>query len=120
MRPSFDDVFGSGSGYIASGTAVPEAGVFIPEGALKSGGVFSAGAAIDAQQWFWLLFIQAARTLNEANRNNDIANIVTTLTYGSYDSIIDPPGSQNVYRRDVFSAIAYDPQPYSSFNPESI
>lgn len=119
-RPDFETVYGFGSGYIATGTAVPEPGIFIPEAALKPEGGFQNGSGIDAQQWFWLLVTQAARTLNEANRNNDVDGIPTTITYGSYDAIIDPPGSTTVYRRDVFSLIGYTEQVYSAFKPESI
>lgn len=120
MRPSFSDVFGTGSGYINGQSAPGQTGIFIPESALIPEGGFDDGFNIDAQQWFWLLFLKASQTLNEANRNNDVSGIVTTLTYGSYDAIIDPPGSQSVYRRDVFSAIAYKPQTYSDFNPQDV
>jgi hypothetical protein len=120
MRPNFDQVYGFGSGYIDGLTAPGQSGIFIPESALAPEGGFAQGANIDAQTFFWLLFLKASQTLNEANRNNDSANIKTTLTYGSYDSIIDPPGSQSVYRRDVFSAIAYQNQVYSNFNPNLV
>jgi hypothetical protein len=120
MRPNFETIFGFGAAYLDTGATIDQPGIFIPEFAVAPEGGFEDGTAIDAQQWFWLLFLKASQTLNEANRNNDVAGIVTTLTYGSYDAIIDPPGSTNVYRRDVFSAIAYAQQAYSAFDPQSV
>lgn len=120
MRPTFDTVYGFGSGYIDGVTAPGVAGIFIPENALVPEGGFLQGPNIDAQTFLWLLIQKAAQTLNEANRNNDPLNIRSTLTYGSFDAIIDPPGSENVYRRDVWSAIAYQTQVFTPFDPNAV
>lgn len=120
MRPTFDDVYGFGSGYTDGTTAPGVSGVFIPESALAPEGGFLQGSNIDAQVWWFLLVQKVSQALNEANRNNDTAGIRTTVTYGSYDSIIDPPGSENEYRRDVWSIIAYQPRVYTQFDPNAV
>lgn len=120
MRPNFEQVFGFGSGYIDGQTAPGQTGIFIPESALVPEGGFNAGSNIDAQVWYMLLAGKASQTLNEANRNNAAEDIRVTITYGSYDAIIDPPGSQTVYRRDVYSLIAYQSQNFAPFDPNDV
>ncbi len=120
MRPTFDDVYGFGSGYTDGTTAPGVPGVFIPESALAPEGGFLQGSNIDAQVWWFLLVQKVSQTLNEANRNNDMTGIRTTVTYGSQDSIIDPPGSESLYRRDVWSIIAYQQLTYTQFDPNDV
>jgi hypothetical protein len=120
MRPSFNDVYGFGSGYIDGTTAPGVAGVFIPENALVPEGGFLEGPDIDPQVWMFLLIQKAGQTLNEANRNNQPADVRSTITYGSFDAIIDPPGSESVYRRDVWSVIAYQEQQFTPFDPNDV
>lgn len=119
-RPNFDQVFGFGSGYIDGVTAPGQAGIFIPENAIAPEGGFTTGANIDAQVFLILLNQFASQTLNEANRNNAPQDIRSTITYGSYDGIIDPPGSETVYRRDVWSLITYQPQIFAPFDPYDV
>jgi hypothetical protein len=120
MRPDFQQVYGFNSGWVLQGAQTNSAGLFISEGDLYPEGGVPGNNGPDAQKVFWALVLKVARTLNEANRNNDTAGIVTTVTYGEYDNIIDPPGSTNVFRRDVFSLIAYQAQAYTPFSPDTV
>jgi hypothetical protein len=120
MRPNLEQVFGFGTVYTDGTTATGQTGIFIPESALVPEGGFPGGPDVDAQQLFLLICLKAGLTLNEANRNNDPENIRVTHTYGSWDAIIDPPGSQTVFRRDVFSLIAYQAIAYTQFDPTEV
>lgn len=120
MRPSFEQVYGFQSGWVTSANPPTGNGLFISESDLYPEGGVPGNDGPDAQKVFWQVVLNAARTLNEANRNNDTDGIKTTITYGEYDSIIDPPGSTNVFRRDVFSLIAYQNQQYTGFSPGSV
>ena len=115
-RPEIPDLFGFGSGHIDAATTVQEDGVFIPYSAMFPEGGWPGNIPPDGQQYFLALCQQAFTTLNESNRNNDRQSILVTGTYGEYDSIIDPPGSNEVYRRDVFSIVVYQPQQYENFD----
>lgn len=120
MRPSVQDVFGFNAQWVSEGQALIGNGLYIPETSLYPEGGYPGNLPADPQKLFMALVLRASRTLNEANRNNNSSGIVTTITYGEYDNIIDPPGSTNVFRRDVFSLIAYQPQSYAQFDPNAV
>lgn len=119
-RPTFQELYGFNSGWSTLAAPIGGQGLFIAESDLFPGGGVPGNSGPDAQRIFLAVMIYVSRVLNEANRNNDSEGIRTTITYGEYDSIIDPPGSTNVFRRDVFSVIAYQPQAYQPFSPDTV
>jgi hypothetical protein len=120
MRPTLEQVFGFGTQYTDGTTAPGLPGIFIPESALVPEGGLQGAPDVDAQKLFLIICQKAGVTLNEANRNNNAQDIRVTFTYGSWDAIIDPPGSETVYRRDVFSLIAYQTIAYTQFDPNDV
>lgn len=119
-RPTIQEVYGFNAAWVTAAEPSTGNGLFIAESDLYPEGGYPDALPPDAQKLFWAIVLKVAQRLNEANRNNDTAGIKTTVTYGEYDNIIDPPGSTNVFRRDVFSLIAYQAQQYTPFDPNAV
>lgn len=118
MRPGLE-IFGNGAVYLELADAAPEAGLFIPWHTIASGDNPPVTAP-DAQVALVKILQKADDTLNESNRGTDPEDIVVTISYGEYDVISDPPGSGNTVRRDVFSVLCYQSQPFVPFNAEDL
>lgn len=119
-RPTINEIYGYSSSWVTSANPSIGNGLFIAEDDLWSEGGYPGSLPVDGQKVFWQIVLKVAQQLNEANRNNNAEGIKTTITYGEYDNIIDPPGSNNVFRRDVFSLIAYQSQQYTPFSPDTV
>lgn len=119
MRPTIQDVFGGSSAVLQTNDSVNEPGLFLPWSSFQYEGSPSQDPP-DAQVLFARLLIKVSQMLNESNRNSDRESIVSTVSYAEYDKIFDPPGSQNLTRRDVFSVLFYDEEPAIAFDPDSL
>lgn len=118
-RPTIQDVFGGTSQVLNVNDTAQEEGLFLPWSSFQYEGSPSQTPP-DAQILFARLLIKVSQMLNESNRNSDRESIVSTVSYAEYDKIFDPPGSQNLTRRDVFSVLFYDEEPATAFDPESL
>jgi hypothetical protein len=118
-RPTLAQVFGPGTVVLEDGQPVSGTCLVIPESSL--GGFLSTFApGPDAQVTFAHLLKQVMLTLNESNRGTNVADYVSSVTYGEYDQIFDPPGSNTLVRRDVFSVLFYQSQQPSAFDPNNL
>lgn len=118
-RPTIQDVFGGSAVVLDTNGSVNEPGLFLPWSSFQYENSPNSNPP-DAQVLFARLLIRVSQMLNESNRNSDRDNVVSTVTYAEYDKIFDPPGSQNLTRRDVFSILFYDDEPAQPFDPDGL
>lgn len=107
-EPTIEEVFGSGATQSATSFTVQKA-------PLAEFGL-SAGATNRAEGLFFGQVAVAAKNLTEANRAQDRANRHVTVTFANFDVVEDPPGSGQMFRRDIYTVVAYKAQPNTPFD----
>jgi hypothetical protein len=117
--PTVEQVFGAGAVALAQGESVSSPGLFIPFSVFEQNGFFS-GDVTNGQELFARVMLKAGEYLNESNRLANPQDVRLTINYADFDAIVDPPGSSNAVRRDVWSVIAYQNVSLGQFNVDAL